>query len=429
MDSVILLSFIAFIVLLLFSAFFSSTETAFFALTRTQISALPERDDRVGKRLTRLLKNPRRLLIVILTGNTLVNITAATVAALATRQLLGHVQAARLLVFLVQVVVVTLVILFLGELLPKLAAIRHPFKWAERTSLPLEVAGWLLSPIVMLLLPLADSVTRFLGVERKRWTLSTEEIRTLVEVGEEHGALEEGERELITSIFDFGETTIREIMVPRTDMVCVAIDASIDEVIETIRQKGHSRIPVFEKNIDNIVGILHGKDLLPLVATESKKPIEKIMREPFFVPEGKLIHELLREFQKEKMHMAIVVDEYGGTAGLVTLEDVIEEIVGEIQDEYDAEVPLWNRIDDRTIIADARLDTETLNEVLEEEVIPNEEDYETLGGFLLSELGEVPEGKVTVKFHNYDFTIEEVQGNRIIKVRIIKRDAIPEVPA
>lgn len=429
MDSVILLSIVAFVVLLLFSAFFSSTETAFFALTRSQIGALPERKGRAAKRLTVLLKNPRRLLIVLLTGNTLVNISAATVAALTTQRLLGQWQAARPLVFLLQIVVVALVLLFLGEVLPKLAAIRNPLRWAERASLPLTVVGWVLSPIVALLLPLADSVARFLGVERKRWTLSTEEIRTLVEVGEEHGELEEDERELITSIFDFGETTVREIMIPRTDMVCVPVGAPLDEVIEIIREKGHSRIPVYEKSIDNIVGILHGKDLLPLVSGDLRKPIEKISRDPFFVPEGKLIHELLREFQQEKMHMAIVVDEYGGTAGLVTLEDVIEEIVGEIQDEYDVEAPLWQRIDDRTIVADARLDAETLNEALEEEVIPTEEDYETLGGFLLSELGEVPEGKVTVKFHNYDFAIEEMQGNRIIRVRIIKQDALPEAPA
>jgi putative hemolysin len=426
MDTLIVLSVIVFVVLLVFSAFFSSTETAFFALTRAQIGALPERQDRVGKRLTRLLKNPRRLLIVVLTGNTLVNISAATVAALATRQLMGNLQAARSLVFLIQIIIVTLVLLFLGEVLPKLAAIRNPLRWAERASLPLQGMGWILWPIVAVLLPLADSVARFLGVERKRWTLSAQEIRTLVQVGEEHGELEEEERELITSIFDFGETTVREIMVPRTDMVCVPIDAPLDEVIETIREKGHSRIPVYDKSIDNIVGILHGKDLLPLVTGDLQKPIERITREPFFVPEGKLIHELLREFQREKMHMAIVVDEYGGTAGLVTLEDVIEEIVGEIQDEYDTEAPLWHRVDDRTIVADARLDAETLNEALDEEVMPTEEDYETLGGFLLSELGEVPEEKVTVGFHNYDFVIEEVQGNRIIKVRIIKRDALPE---
>jgi len=426
MDALILLSVIAFVVLLILSAFFSSTETAFFALTRAQIGAFPERLDRAGKRLTKLLKNPRRVLIVLLTGNTLVNISAATIAALTTRQLLDQWQAARSLVFIIQIIVVTLVLLFLGEVLPKLAAIRNPLKWAERASLALEGVGWILWPIVAVLLPLADSVARFLGVERKRWTLSAEEIRTLVEVGEEHGELEEEERELITSIFDFGETTVREIMIPRTDMVCVPIDAPLDEVIETIREKGHSRIPVYEKNIDNIVGILHGKDLLPLVTGDLQKPIERITREPFFVPEGKLIHELLREFQREKMHMAIVVDEYGGTAGLVTLEDVIEEIVGEIQDEYDTEAPLWQRVDDRTIVADARLDAETLNEALDDEVIPTEEDYETLGGFLLSELGEVPAEKVTVQFHNYDFVIEEVQGNRIIKVRIIKRDALPE---
>ncbi|MBU1707915.1 hemolysin family protein, partial [bacterium] len=367
------------------------------------------------------------LLIVLLTGNTLVNISAATVAALTTQRLLGQWEAASIVVILIQIVVVTLVLLFVGEVLPKLAAIRNPLKWAERASLPLEVTEWLLSPVVVVLLPMADSVARFLGVEKKRWTLSSEEIRTLVEVGEEHGELEEEEREMITSIFEFGETTIREIMIPRTDMVCVSTDAPMNEVVETIRQKGHSRIPVYEKSIDDIVGILHGKDLLPLITSNVEKSIADIMREPFFVPENKLIHELLREFQKEKMHMAIVVDEYGGTAGLVTLEDVIEEIVGEIQDEYDVESPLWHRIDERTIVADARLDTEEINDVLGEEVIPTEEDYETLGGFLLSELGEVPDKKAVVEFHNYDFEIEEMQGNRIVKVKIVKQDAMPEV--
>jgi putative hemolysin len=427
--SFISLSIIAFLILLCFSAFFSSTETAFFSLTRTQIAALPERKDSAGKRLTKLLKNPRRLLIVLLTGNTLVNIAAATIAALATQRLLGETQAVRPIGFLIQIVVVALVILFLGEVMPKLAAIRNPLRWAERASLSLQVIGWILSPIVVLLLPLADSTARVLGVERKRWTLSAEEIRTLVEVGEERGELEEEERELITSIFDFGETTVREIMVPRTDMVCVPVDAPLDEVVDAIRQKGHSRIPVFDKTIDNIVGILHGKDLLPLVTGDMHTPIGKIMREPIFVPEGKLIQELLREFQKEKMHMAIVVDEYGGTAGLVTLEDIIEEIVGEIQDEYDVEPPMWQRLDDHTVVADARLDPETVNEVLGEQVIPTEEDYETLGGFLLSELGEVPETKVTVPFHNYDFSVEELQGNRIIKVRIVKKEPLPETPA
>ncbi len=426
MDSILPISIVVFAVLLMFSAFFSSTETAFFSLTRTQIGALPERKDGAAKRLVKLLQNPRRLLIVLLTGNTLANIGAATIAALTTQQLLRQWQTARIIVILIQIVVVTLVLLFLGEVLPKLAAIRNPLKWAERASLPLVVTGWFLSPIVVVLLPMADSVARFLGVEKKRWTLSTEEIRTLVEVGEEHGELEEEEREMITSIFEFGETTIREIMIPRTDMVCVSSEAALNGVVDTIRQKGHSRIPVYKKSIDDIVGILHGKDLLPLITSSVERSIEDIMREPFFVPEGKLIHELLREFQKEKMHMAIVVDEYGGTAGLVTLEDVIEEIVGEIQDEYDAESPLWQRIDERTVVADARLDTDEINEVLGEEVIPTEEDYETLGGFLLSELGEVPEGKVVVAFHNYDFEIEEMQGNRIIKVKIVKQDALPE---
>jgi gliding motility-associated protein GldE len=418
----------AFFVLVIVSAFFSAAETALFSLTRSQIDELSERKDPQANRLNKLLSDPRRLLIVLLSGNTIINIVAATVAALVTSRLLGEAGKVAWLAFIVQVAVVTLVILMIGEILPKLTAIRDPLKWSLRMSGMIRIVAAGLYPVVAVLLPFTDSIARMLGVERRRLWVSEDEIKTLVEVGEEHGVLEKSEKEMIHSIFEFGDTTVREIMVPRMDMTCLDVATPLKKVLETVHSSQHTRIPIFDGAIDNIIGILHTKDLLLRYPFDDSFQLKQILRKPSFVPETKLIQELLKQFQDQRLHMAIVVDEYGGTAGLVTLEDVIEEIVGDIQDEHDTEKPLWSRIDERTVIADARLDVWTVNQVLEDEIIPMEQDFETLGGFLLSELGDFPEVKTSIEYHNFTFVVEEVKDHRIGRVRIIRREIMPELP-
>jgi putative hemolysin len=417
---------IVFFVMVAIAAFFAAAETALFSLTRAQIDELSERKDLKSERLNKLLSDPRRLLVVLLSGSTIVNIIAATIAAVVTARLLERAGEVAWLAFVIQVVVVSLIILMAGEIFPKLTAIRDPMKWAIRWAGPVNAASWLLKPIVLLLLPFTDSIARTLGVEKRKLWISEEEIKTLVEVGEEHGAIEKEERELIHSIFEFGDTTVREIMVPRMDMICLDVGTSTNKLLETVHTSQHTRIPIFERGIDNIIGILHTKDLLLHYPLDADFNLRRILRRPSFVPEGKLIHDLLKQFQDERLHMAIVVDEYGGTAGLVTLEDVIEEIVGEIQDEHDAERPLWTRVDEQTVVADARMDVETVNEVLDDHVIPTDQDFETLGGFLLGELGSFPEAKTSIEYHNYVFTVEEVKAHRLGKVRIVKREPIPE---
>ncbi|MBI5058496.1 HlyC/CorC family transporter [candidate division KSB1 bacterium] len=419
-------SIVAFFAMLGCSAFFSSSETALFSLTRAQIDELSKRRDPAAMRLTRLLDDPRRLLIVLLTGNTIINILAATLAALVTSSLLGESVVAAWVVFAVQVIAVTLVIVITGDILPKLAAIRNPLAWSLSIATPLAFVTKLFTPLVALLLPFSDFVARTLGVEKRKLWISEDEIKTLVEVGEERGALETTEKELIHSIFEFSDTTVREIMVPRTDMRCLDINTSIDMVLEFIRESEHTRIPIYSGSIDNIIGVLHTKDLLLKYPFDTPFDLRTILREASYVPEAKLISELLKQFQDRRLHMAIAVDEYGGTAGLVTLEDVIEEIVGEIQDEHDTERPLWTKLDDNTIIADAMLDVETVNQVLDDDVIPTDQDFETLGGFILNELGEFPEAKTALDFHNYEFVVEEVSGHRLGRVRIIKRESITE---
>jgi putative hemolysin len=426
LESDFLWGVVGFLMMIALSAFFSIGETALFSLTRAQIDDLSERKDAAALRLTRLLRDPRRLLVILLTGNTIINIIAATVAALLTAQLLGQHGRVAWLAFVVQVIIVTMVILALGEVLPKLAAVHNPLKWALRISSPLTAASLALTPIVAVLLPFTDIMAKLLGVEKRRLWVSEEEIKTLVEVGEEHGALEKSEKELIHSIFEFGDTTVREIMIPRTDMMCLPVDIPVEKLLDTVNDCQHTRIPIFEGTIDNIVGILHTKDLLLHFPFDEYFNLRAILRKPIFVPETKLIHELLKLFQDERLHMTIAVDEYGGTAGLVTLEDVIEEIVGEIQDEHDTETPLWTRLDEKTIIADAILDVDTVNHILDDHVIPTDQDFETLGGFLLAELGSFPEAKTRVEFHNFEFIIEEVEAHRLGRIRIIRREILPE---
>jgi len=420
---------ITFFLMVVLSAFFSSSETALFSLTRAQIDDLSKRTDRRAARLLELLRDPRRLLVTLLAGNTCVNIIAATIAALVTGRLLGESGQVAWVVFVVQVAVVTLIILAIGEVLPKLAAVHDPLRFSLRVSGPVLAASWLFWPILAVLMPLTSTLARVLGVEKRRLWVSEKEIKTLIEVGEEHGALEKSEREMIHSIFEFGDTTVREIMVPRTDMVCLEVTTPMPELLESVHKNQHTRIPIYERTIDNIIGILHTKDLLLHYPFQEGFNLRSILRKPMFVPETKHIHELLRLFQEQRLHITIAVDEYGGTAGLVTLEDVIEEIVGDIQDEHDTERPLWTRLDERTVIADARLDVETVNNVLGDYVIPTDQDFETLGGFLLAELGDFPEARTSVEFHNFEFVVEEVRAHRLGRIRIVRREIHPEPAA
>lgn len=248
-----------------------------------------------------------------------------------------------------------------------------------------------------------------------------EELRSFVESETEEGTIEAEEREMIEGIFEFGDTTVKEVMVPRIDMVCAEIDMPQQELLEVIKESRHSRIPIYQERIDNIKGVLNVKDLLFYLGTEQPWSISDIMRTPYFVPETKTLDNLLAEFKREKVHMAIVVGEYGGTSGLVTMEDILEEIVGEIQDEYDEEEPLFHWQDEgRLLVVDARIDIEDLNFVLNVELPQN--GYETLGGFIYNQLGHVPNPGEILSFESLVITIKEVDGQRITRVTIEKRE-------
>lgn len=413
---------LTFLVLLGLSAFFSGSETAYFSLTAADIDKLRSSKKATERRVVHLMDFPRQLLISIVLGNTVVNITTASVAAILTIRICAKLNLNKEIGMLIDVIVVTMVILILSEIVPKVVAVRNPATFARSTSALLIIVFYVFYPVAYVL----SHFTRFLqakmGFSEEKTYLSEGELKTLVEVGEEHGTLQKDEREMIHSIFEFGETTVKEIMIPRTDMACINITSPLSEVMKLVKTKLHSRIPVYQERIDHIVGILYVKDLLPYL---SKRPRErfslaKLVRDPYFVPEQKKIDELLREFQRERIHMALVVDEYGGIAGLVTLEDVIEEIVGEIQDEYDREAPLYKKVDENTYLVDGRMTVEEINENLNFD-LPIEEQVETISGFILNILGSLPKEKEKVEFNQYQFVVERIRKNRILKVRIEKK--------
>ncbi len=421
MSPLLIIYFFIFLILLGLSAFFSGSEIAYFSLTaatRDQLSHSKRTDER---RVSKLLSAPRQLLITIVLGNTIVNITTASLAAILTLQFSLEVGLNENLAILIDVVVVTFVILIVSEIIPKIVAVRNAVVFARRASLLLSVFYHMFYPVTYLLAQFTNLLQKTSGFSENLDQLSEEELKTLADVGEEHGTLQEDEKEMIHSIFEFGETTVREIMVPRTDMVVVNTETTISQLMELVKTKLHSRIPVYKGKIDNIIGILYIKDLLPFLTKRKRERIdlEKMVRPAYFVPEQKKIDELLREFQAERIHMALVVDEYGGISGLVTLEDVIEEIVGEIQDEYDREPPLFKKLDDHTFLVNGKMPLEEVNEELDLN-LPTEEGVETISGFILNQLGSLPDEKETLQYEDYKFTVEKVDKNRIMKVRIEK---------
>ncbi len=326
MDPSFFFYFIVFAILLILSAFFSSSETAFFSLTKSTVDKLSRSKSPARRQIAILLKEPKKLLISIIVGNTISNTAIATVAALLTTELSKQHGLDRMLILMLNVLVVTLVVLIFSEIIPKVTAIKNAKNTALKLVYPLTVFYYLFLPLSAFFSMFTQLLVGLLGLEKDKHILSDQELRTLVEVGEEKGALEKDEKEMIHSILEMSDTITREIMVPRTDMEALEQSASLKEVLNLVKDKLHSRVPVYDESIDNIAGILFLKDLLPFIKKKDQATFDlgKLVHPPYYVPEQKKINELLREFQKERIHMAIVVDEYGGTSGLVTLEDVIE---------------------------------------------------------------------------------------------------------
>lgn len=416
------ISVLFFILFLLLSAFFSSAETAFTAINKFKLRTLIDKKTKGAKTIALLLKSPKKLLTGILVGNNIANVAAS---AIATKLLLDWIPTLNLginiaIELVIVTIIVTSLLLFFGEITPKSIAIKVPAPYAAAISHPLKLFLIILKPITYLFSSLTIVVYKILKIPTNEITdiLSQDEMNTVLNLAKEEGLLEEQEKEMIHSIFNFGDKIVREIMTPRTDTICINSEYSINDVIEIILEKGHSRIPVFEERLDNIIGIIYAKDLLSLNQNEKKSTLSSHIREAVFIPETKNIVELLTQMKTTKFHMAIVVDEHGGMSGIVTLEDIIEEVLGEIQDEYDKDtIPELKKTGPNTYNADAKVNIDTLSEKIDIE-FPGDDDFDTLGGFILSTLGRFPEVNEEINYKNITIIVKEVSKHRITKLKL-----------
>jgi len=413
------------IILILCSAFFSASETALFAANRVALRQRQVQGDRRARMAYGLLNRASELLTTLLAGNTMATVGATVLATSIAFSLLGR-HGGEWVAF----VGTTFILLILAEIAPKTLAARHADRMALAVAGPIHAVMRLFIPLIRVLSVVATALVRpFGGHITPRAPLVTEEqLRFLVEVGEKEGVLEEDEREMIHSIFEFGDTVVREVMRPRVDIAAVPTDATINAALGLMTERGHSRLPVYDGTVDRIVGVVYIRDLIPALRQgRLDQRVTEVQRPPFFVPETKKVDDLFREMQQKKVSMAIVLDEYGGTAGLVTVEDLLEEIVGEIQDEYDLEEKPIQLINDHTAVVNARIHIEDVNQLLGLELPVDEVD--TVAGLVYALLGRVPAQGETVSLPGAELRVEKTLGQRITKVRITRTAPAPQQEA
>ncbi|MBF0102877.1 MAG: HlyC/CorC family transporter [Desulfobacterales bacterium] len=418
--STITQSFILFCLILL-SAFFSGIETAFISLSEIRINHLMEQNKR-GIRLVKQLKDKhKRLITTILIGNNLVNISASSIATKLAIDLFGS----HAIGFAVGLM--TLSILVFGEIIPKTIAMNHNESIAIAASPIIRMIQYPLYPMIKLMEWVSWLVAKPFSKTYTDPLITEAEIKTALNLGENIGAIEEEERIMIHNVFRFCDMQADDIMIDRTRMFTVNAQNTLNNVVDDINQKGYSRIPVFDGNADNVIGILYAKDILRAVLPcKDDIPIKQLLRPAMFIPQTMLIDDLLRIFQKEKVHMAIVVDEHGGVSGLITIEDLIEEIVGDIYDETDKEQIMIRKIDSTRSIVKGGTEIEKINEELDMN-IDEEEDFETISGYILSHIRRIPKEGEEIQIHNHVFKILKADKKRIMEIEIEKKiDAIEE---
>ena len=432
MDPDIFIQILVLLLLVCANAFFAMSEIAIISLNDNKLKALAEDGDKKAKKVLKLTEDATGFLSTIQIGVTLAGFLASASAASTFAEPLAdwaakvifNLPKANDLLHTVSMVLVTILIsyvtLVLGELAPKRIAMKKSEKVAFKSVGILLFVNSIMKPFVKVLSFSTNIVLRIFGIDPNEQDeeVTEEEIRLMVDAGEENGVLEESQKEMINNIFEFDDAVVAEVMTHRTDIEAVEITDSIEDVVKIAVEEGFSRIPVYEDELDNIVGILYIKDLLPYVgkAVPQGKKISKLMREVSFVPESKKCGDLFEEMTEKHIHMVIVSDEYGGVAGLATIEDLIESIVGNIQDEYDMEEEEAVQLNETTFELDGTADIEEVEETLD--IIFPEGEYETIGGFIMSEIGHIPteDEEAVVEFKGYRLTVKEVDERRIEKV-------------
>jgi putative hemolysin len=417
------------LVLILINGFFVAAEIAFVSVRRTRLDELAEAGDRRAKRAQVLMRDPGRFLAVIQVAITFLGALASAVAAVSIvtvvseplRQITFLADYADTIALLFVTSIVAIVSIVLGELIPKGLALGNPDRIALTVSGPITLFAKIVSPLVAVLVLLTKIISKPFGIDPTRTPeLSAAEIRLIVEQGSQQGVLEAEEEQMISAVMSLSDSKLHEVMVPRIDIAAIDQEASFDDAVTLVLTEGHSRTPLYKESVDHIVGILYAKDLLRIIAAGGPRPrLRDIMRPALFVPESQAVDDLLNELQRRRVHMAIVLDEYGGTAGLVTIEDLLEEIVGEIQDEFDEEEPMKVIVREGEAILDGRADIDEMGELIDPALeLEDDEEYDTVGGFVYHRIGRVPVVGDTVAVDPFKITVIKVTGRRVGKVRV-----------
>lgn len=408
------LLFLLFILCLVLSAFFSASEVALIAITRAKVRTLVN-DQKPGSQALALLKeHPNRFLITILIGNNIVNVAAAAIATAVTISIFGDIGVG------IATGIVVILLLIFGEISPKMYATRHAERFALTVARPIYFLSRLFYPVVWVI----ERVTgkKAFGDGPVEPAVTEEEIREWIEVGKEEGAIEQEEREMLYSVLEFGDTTAREIMTPRVDVALIDDQSTLESALHFFNETGFSRIPVYHEHMDNIIGVLNVKDVFSSqIAGKKNIPIKDLMYDPFFVPESKKIDDLLKELQLRKVQIAIVLDEYSSFVGIVTVEDILEELVGDILDEFDREEPEIQKIGEGVYLVDAKMWVEDLNDELDLS-LPVSESYESLGGLIIDRLGHIPHPgeSVYIRESHISLVVTQMLSRRIVKVKLIQ---------
>lgn len=423
------------VLLILVNSYFAGSEMALVSINDNKIRLMAESGDKKAASVKKLLSEPSRFLSTIQIGITLAGFLSSAFASDAFADILANsiisigVPISYNILKPISVVVITLILsyftLVFGELVPKRLAMQQAEKFSMKVVGPLQFLAAVTAPLVKLLTLSTNFFVRLAGGNpyADEEEVTEEEIRMMIDVGEEKGTIDEIEKVFINNVFDFDDKVVADVMVHRTRVVAISLDSSLDDIVEIINSEKFTRIPVYEDSIDNIVGVLHVKDLL-LYFTNNREnlpfDIKNFIRKPYFVPESKKLDELFRELQVKKIHMVVVVDEYGGTAGIITVEDLLEEIVGSILDEYDEEEYKYEKLDESTYLFDGSI---SLNQVAEliGVILPVEE-YETLSGYVIGQLGQIPEEdeKPVVELDNLVFKVEEIEDKMLSRIKVCK---------
>lgn len=419
-------------ILILINAFFAATEIAFISLNDAKIEKQAKEGNKKAKQIKKMLREPSKFLATIQIGITLAGFLSSAFAADAFADDLAPMLQNLIPLGLatwrnISIILITIILsyfsLVLGELVPKRLAMKNSEKIAFGTIGIVRTISIITAPFVKLLTSSTNGVSKIFGISgTDEETVTEEEIRMMVDVGEEKGSIKEEEKELINNVFEFNDKVVSEIMIHRKDIYAIDINSDIDNILEELDEYKYSRIPVYEESIDNIVGMLFIKDLLANVNKKDKVKISKIIREPYFVSKTKPIDELFRDLQKNKHQLAIVLDEYGGTSGLVTMEDIIEELVGNIFDEYDEEEKEFEKIDDNTFLISGGVSIHDLRKILGVEIPEGE--YDTLSGYLIELLGRIPsdDEKPVIETKRVTYKIEDYEEKRILWVKACRNN-------